>query len=929
MEAQPAIVGRDADLAAVERFLDRLATDRGALIVEGEAGIGKTTIWRAALASASQRGFRVLAARPAEAEASFSYAGLADLLGGAYELVRDELSVPQQHALEVALLQEETDGDADARTTAVGFLSVLDSLAIDSPVVVAVDDVQWLDRASQRALEFAARRLPKRVGIVSTRRPESRADRSLGLPQGLPADSVERVTLEPLSVAALHELIRSRLGKAPARPVLIRIASASGGNPFYALELAGALAQHPAGQMRGGELPIPDSLQELVLARIRPLSEPGQEALLAIAALSRPTLSTLGAALGAPDAAEAALVEAEDAGIVVSEHGRIRFTHPLLGSAVYATTAPERRRQLHRRLAELVSDPEERARHLAQGADEAYDATAVEIERAADHATRRGAQDAAAELFAAAARLTPDDLRDDAARRMLGEAAALIAAGDPGGARAVAGTALERAEAATLRAEAHLSLAQVAWIEGDGPALIDCLERALVLADGDRRLSGRIHARLAETQLTDQRRALERAEAAVALLDEQEDAGLLAGVLLSEMFYRAQLGLETPPGLLERALRLEERADPNEQRSRVPLMWFSWMDELDAARARHALEDRWYRDRGEDAWRAERLGHLAYAELNAGNWEAAEQMVEESLTTLEQMGLRVGPWVAIWRVRAWVDLHRGRIERARETLLGLAVNHERAGHSFFAAIARNTLGSVELAAGDAEAADQAFVAFRRHLDAIGAVSAAGPRGDADHVEALVALGQLERASDALEHLEWRGRLIPRPWITVAVPRARALVLAARGDVAEALSEVTDLDAQAAARVPCEHGRTLLVKGRLHRRLKQRGTAADTLREAVTIFERIGAPVWADQARRELERVGLRRAPDELTASEQRVAELAATGMTNREVAQAAFMSPKTVEANLTRVYRKLGIRSRAELGARMAREVEDGHRGQT
>ena len=870
----------------------------------------------------------MLAARPAEAEATLSYAGLADLVGGAYEQVRDELSVPQQHALEVALLQEQTDGQADARTTAMGFLSVLEALALDTPVVVAVDDVQWLDRASQRALEFAARRLPNRVGIMSTRRSGGGAG-TLDLLQALRADSVERVVLEPLSVAALHELIRSRLGTAPARPVLVRIASASGGNPFYALEIAGALARHPAEQARSGELPIPDSLQELVMARIRPLSNRSQEALLAIAALSRPTMSTLVAVLGAQGAAEAAVVEAEDAGIIVSEHGRIRFAHPLLGSAVYATASPERRRQLHRLLAGLVSDPEERARHLAQSAGEADNSTAAEIEQAADHAARRGAQDAAAELFAAAARLTPDDRRDDGARRMLGEAAALIAAGDPSGARAVLETALERAEAATVCAEANLLLGQVAWLEGGGQPLIDYLERALVLADGDRRLSGRILATLSGTYLLDQRRALERVEAAAALLDEDEDPVLLARVLSSKMFYRAQLGRKTPRSLLERALRLEERGGPNEQRSLIPLMWFSWIDDLEAARARHALEDRWYRDRGEDGWRAERLGHLAYAELNAGNWETAEQMIEESCTTLEQMGLRIGPWGAIWRIRAWVDLHRGRIERARETLLGLAVNSERAGNDFFAAIARSTLGSVELAAGDAEAADEAFVAFRRHLEAIGAVASPGPRGDADHVEALVELGQLERASDALEYFEWSGQVISRPWVRVARHRARALLAAARGDVAAALAEFEGLDVEAAARVPCEHGRTLLVKGRLHRRLKQRRAAADTLREAVAIFERIGAPIWAEQARRELERVGLRRAPDELTASEQRVAELAATGMTNREVAQAAFMSPKTVEANLTRAYRKLGIRSRAELGALMARKVEEGPPRQT
>jgi DNA-binding NarL/FixJ family response regulator len=155
------------------------------------------------------------------------------------------------------------------------------------------------------------------------------------------------------------------------------------------------------------------------------------------------------------------------------------------------------------------------------------------------------------------------------------------------------------------------------------------------------------------------------------------------------------------------------------------------------------------------------------------------------------------------------------------------------------------------------------------------------------------------------------------------------VVAAQGDVAAALSEFEALDGRAAARVPCEHGRTLLIKGRLQRRLKQRGAAAETLGEAVAIFERIGAPIWAEQAQRELERTGLRRAPDELTATELHVAELAASGMTNREVAQAAFMSPKTVEANLTRVYRKLGIRSRAELGARMATRDVEGRGRQT
>ena len=146
------------------------------------------------------------------------------------------------------------------------------------------------------------------------------------------------------------------------------------------------------------------------------------------------------------------------------------------------------------------------------------------------------------------------------------------------------------------------------------------------------------------------------------------------------------------------------------------------------------------------------------------------------------------------------------------------------------------------------------------------------------------------------------------------------MLAAEGEVAAALAALDELDVDAASKLPFDLGWTLLVQGRLQRRVKQRRAAADALGEALAIFERLGAPTWAEQARAELGRVGLRRAPDELTATERRVAELAAAGLTNREVASAAFMSPKTVEANLARVYRKLGIRSRAELGARMADE---------
>jgi DNA-binding CsgD family transcriptional regulator len=269
----------------------------------------------------------------------------------------------------------------------------------------------------------------------------------------------------------------------------------------------------------------------------------------------------------------------------------------------------------------------------------------------------------------------------------------------------------------------------------------------------------------------------------------------------------------------------------------------------------------------------------------------------------------------VFRVGAIVAAYRGRIEEALAT-----VRAEQPGAPWWEALRQSVLALVEYAAGNHAEVDRAVTRMRELTDAIGVRDFLPDRSEPIQVETLVALGELERAREELARLEERGRMFPRLWITVALPRARALVLAGEGDVSGALAALDELDLEAAAKLPFELGRTLLVRGRLQRRAKQKRAAAETLREALAIFERLGAPAWEAQARAELDRVGLRRSPDDLTATERRVAELAATGLTNREVAQKAFMSPKTVQANLTRIYRKLGISSRAELGARMAEE---------
>jgi DNA-binding NarL/FixJ family response regulator len=273
-----------------------------------------------------------------------------------------------------------------------------------------------------------------------------------------------------------------------------------------------------------------------------------------------------------------------------------------------------------------------------------------------------------------------------------------------------------------------------------------------------------------------------------------------------------------------------------------------------------------------------------------------------------------------FRLRSIVDAHRGRAARARETLLPLIARAQNAGRAWWEALLLSALALAEFADGNHAEADRALTRMRELTDAVGVREFLPDRSEPFHIESLLALGELERAREVLARLEERATTFPRLWTTVELPRARALVLAAEGDVSGALAALDELDADTASRLPFDLARALLARGRLQRRAKQKRAAAETLREALAIFERLGAPAWEAQTRAELDRVGLRRSPDELTATERRVAELAATGLTNREVAQRAFVSPKTVQANLTRIYRKLEISSRAELGARIADE---------
>jgi DNA-binding CsgD family transcriptional regulator len=919
------LIGRDDVVHATQRLLDPARRQPSALALEGEAGMGKTAVWLHAVAAAAAGGHRVLQARPAENETGLAYLGITDLVGPVFDEVRSALPPPQSRALAAALLLGGADDEhVELRAVATGFTTVLTELAAVGRVLVAVDDVQWLDPASARVLDFVARRLPDRVKLLLAARV------TLGTPSptllALPDDVLEHVVLPPLSLAALRQLVLNRVGISLSRPLLTRLTTASAGNPLFVLEICRALLIEEGEPGPNEPLPVPSTLQRLVRTRVAALSASAQEALLVAAALSRPTATDVVQAVGTEgdQNGETGLAEALGAEIVGSENGRIRFTHPLFASAVYGAAAPERRRALHQQLAEVVTDVDERARHLAVGVDVPDAAVAAELEQAAVRATLRGAQDTAAEQYAASSRLTPPALDDLRARRLLGEAAARNATGGFAAARGLAQQALGATSDATIRTATLSLLGSIEWFDGDAEAATRLVERAVEVSGSDRRLLGPLHAELVRLNFSwDLRSALEHAARAKELLDEDRDTTTLAAVLVDELFGSALRGQRVPKGLRDRALELEARSlAASGPPHPMVLLWLHCTDDLAAARERCAMEEGWYRDRGEDVWVADRLSHLAVAELHAGDLESAELHAERSCAAVEHLAVG-GPRAMVFEKRSLVDAHRGRLDRGRATLQSLLADHENARQDWWSALTLSTLAFVEFVAGDFHAADAALVAMREKADRVGVVDVLFDRSEPFHIEALLALGRAGDARAALERLEERAGRLPRPWITASLPRARALVAAEEGDLPAALAPLDVAADGPPSGLPLEDAWTLLVKGRIERRARQKRAAADSLGRALDVFERIGATTFVDRTRRDLARVGLRRsAPTALTPTERLIAGHAAGGMTNLEIAQAAFVTTKTVEANLTKVYRKLGIRSRAQLSEHLARADE-------
>ena len=397
--------------------------------------------------------------------------------------------------------------------------------------VVAVDDVQWLDRPSTAVLLYAARRVAGHpVRFVLARRGEDTPgeidfDRAIG------GDRLRRVELGPLSRGAIQHLLWEQLAVSLPRLLLHRIYESSGGNPFYALELARALTRSPERMHPGEPLHVPTSLASLVAERLEKLPPETEHALQVAALLANPTVDVVGAVLGSAPALRPAI----DAQVAEVRSGRIELAHPLLASSLAARIDPGIARELHRRIAEAVDDPEERARHLARAAAGPDEHAAAALDRAAAHARSRGAPEVAAELLEQALVLTPDD-DGERTERLLRAADAQHAAGDLRRARELAQLAIERLPAGRDRSSALLALAVAS------PDPVETAEQALAEAGSDHALRARIGLVLANGYvLTDFRRSLSDAKTAVAEAEAARDPGLAAQALALRAWFEGRM----------------------------------------------------------------------------------------------------------------------------------------------------------------------------------------------------------------------------------------------------------------------------------------------------------------------------------------------------------------------------------------------------
>ena len=914
-------LGRAAEVAAIDGLLSRAsAGDSGALALIGSAGTGKTTLLREAeaLVQRGGNGVRVLRVRGIESEAELAFGGLLELVRPLADLI-PRLPEPQALALEGALALAPAAG-TDRFSVSAATLGILGLAAADAPVLVAVDDLHWLDPPSAQAILFAARRLWREgIAMLLTARPEELAPGDL--------EGIDRVEVTPLGRSDSAHLARRVAGRGLNDEDVEALFLGTGGNPLAIIEATRSLGG--AGDALAGvilPLPVADRIRAGVERRLAALGAGERTAVVTAAAAGNEAPSALvGSALATAGLQLEELDAAEAAGILRLQGGSVVFDHPLTRSAAYATASGAEQRQAHRALAEASpAGSAERAWHLSAAAVGTDADAAAALERWGEDALARGAPSSALRAFDRAASLSESG--DDAARRLLRAAAAARLAGMTDRAREAIEQARDRTTDPLARADALALLFQIdAWsapaatapsilAEAERLGAIDPAREARLLAEAAamlmRSTSMRDGVELAE-------RALARARAHGQPDDVVEVAMLFALVSQGR-------GPEAIDGLYAVGERLL-RVDPPGAQTAALLHLVAWLH-IWTERYAHAarlLEPAVERGRGQApgtlplalAMRAE----LAY---RRSQWSVALADATESASLAAAFGQAQARGLAL-TCQARLEACLGREADCRVSAAEAADIGRRLGGegSPISAWGSPALGLLELGRGRP---DEAIA----HLQVVATTFArAGCREPnvaltgGDLVECLVRTGRRPEAEEALTTFEGLARHAERTGALALAARCRGLM--ADDDAFEPpFEEAFRLHREVEA--PFEEARTHLCLGERLRRAKRRSDARVHLRAALDRFEALGAVDWAATARGELGVTGETAAPrsgprsDALTPQELQVALMVASGATNREAASRLFLSAKTIEAHLGRIYRKLGVRSRTELAALVA-----------
>ena len=909
------LFGREESL----RVVDDILVSGGSVVTTGDPGAGKSSLLRAAAQLAKARGRRVFSVMPTQFDRGLPFAGLAELIGQIPEGADSGLPGPQRRALAIALQRADPDGhEVNALAVPLAIRGLLTQLTASGPVAIILDDLQWLDHASVGSLGFALRRIPAgphRLSVVVATRPDPGASgdliRSLAEPR-------REFALPPLADWAIGQLLRKRLGPRWTPPLTAGVAQASGGNPFLALEIARTMqADRPGrpGSAQPGRdpiFPVPPRLAELLGSRVAQLPQGAREVLLLVSAAGRLTVTQLreisGEALLRP-----ALEAAADADVaIVGAESVVAFTHPLLASALYDAAAPAERRYAHRVLAESLDDPVERARHRARSIIAPDEAVAAELDRGAGISRGRGALHLAGELLEGAALATPAEA-DTAARlwRWLRAVDTYIGAGD----QVAAHAALDAATALAAADEEHAQvLARRARLADQYSGMRSLAEQALRLAPIGAEVRAEILTGLCTVHRMEGngKEALRLGWMAVetAAAVNRPDVQLTAmNELLACQFHWGQ----SQPAQLRRDI--ERLVGSSAQLPPGQVAWTrgffaAWNDETAEAHVREGIRS---------AVETSRYGDLSDLYICLVVVLIRASRIQDAQAALDEAD-RLGAWTNSSlqenMARVLVQEYAGDLDVARELAQDAADRARTSGSTYWLSGFLAQLGLVEVSARNWPAALSALREVAGIFARTGMVDLEQLLWGVDYADAALQLGSEQDAETAISVLRRQGAS-GRPGAAAAADRCHALLSAARGESDEAISVLRALTSQPGAECPFEAARSLLALGQVYRRAGYKGLASETLNEAAAAFTELGIPRWAERARDEAGRVGLRPTTGTLTETERRVAELVGSGRSNQETASELFMSVKTVEANLTRIYRKLSIRSRTELANRL------------